>query len=268
VKALGVYVNVEQPDKQFLKNRGVWTDGLTWLYKQDDIGLPEQKEVGCDEANPIDSPTYTELVCSPFLQSSGRGKNKIEDCAPELIEELVNVGVMMSQGAVDTFSSNADGIFTHEKNFFWVDKSAPAELSCGQEPDSVFKRVFYPWDLDAAIGTSDRNVYGSPRKRRGSVDLRQTEMQRVMLGDTTSPGLYRGLYNEALFALSGPDFIKNAQQYLTDMQDVMTPLLEADPNSKIADAASHFDGLRGWLDARAANVAEQVCDDDLTLCGP
>jgi hypothetical protein len=30
----GVYVNVEQPDKTFLKNRGLYTKNETWLYKE------------------------------------------------------------------------------------------------------------------------------------------------------------------------------------------------------------------------------------------
>ncbi len=33
---LGVYVNVEQPDKTFLKNRGIYTKNQTWLYKASD----------------------------------------------------------------------------------------------------------------------------------------------------------------------------------------------------------------------------------------
>ncbi|MFX0095304.1 MAG: hypothetical protein ACFFBD_26455 [Candidatus Hodarchaeota archaeon] len=34
---LGVYVNVEQVDKQFLKNRGMWTKDETWLLKKNFI---------------------------------------------------------------------------------------------------------------------------------------------------------------------------------------------------------------------------------------
>jgi len=35
---LGVYVNVEQPDKRFLENRLLFAQGQAWLYKVSDIG--------------------------------------------------------------------------------------------------------------------------------------------------------------------------------------------------------------------------------------
>jgi hypothetical protein len=38
---IGVYVNAEQRDKQMLRNRGLWTADETWIFDQDDIGVPE-----------------------------------------------------------------------------------------------------------------------------------------------------------------------------------------------------------------------------------
>lgn len=41
---IGVYVNAEQRDKQMLRNRGLWTEDETWIFDQDDIGVPEIEE--------------------------------------------------------------------------------------------------------------------------------------------------------------------------------------------------------------------------------
>jgi hypothetical protein len=51
ITAQGVYVNVEQVDKQFLRNRSLWDSENTWLFYQDDIGIPEFKE-GPTEVSP------------------------------------------------------------------------------------------------------------------------------------------------------------------------------------------------------------------------
>ena len=68
---IGVYVNVEQPDKTFLKNRGLYTTNETWLYKASNVGANYELKVG----NP-DSPTTTDLCYSPFGAEGGGGKGK------------------------------------------------------------------------------------------------------------------------------------------------------------------------------------------------
>lgn len=261
IEPQGVYVNVEQPDKQYLKNRNIWTSDQTWLYKQDDIGAPERKEVGCEDFDEEgDSPTTLSLQCSPFLGSSGKGRNKFvpNDCTPEQLNAEVNMNTMLAQGAVEAFSSNADGMLTHGKNFYWTDRSDP---SCSLILDET-KRSFFPWDLDAAIATSEANVYGKMRKKRGIV---QTEYQRVILGEQS----YRDMYNHNLDILTSPTFIQSAIGYLDLMEPVLTPLLEADPNSKMdGNVSGHFDGLRTWLQSRSDNIQSQLCSDDSNYCAP
>ena len=56
-----VYVHVEQRDKRFLENRGVFVEGLTWLYKVSDVNGLDLKVGG-----PQESPTVEALCYEPF----------------------------------------------------------------------------------------------------------------------------------------------------------------------------------------------------------
>src|SRR5688572_17779891 len=59
-RLIGVFVNAEQRDKQMLRNRGLWTNDETWIFDQDDIGVPE-----IEEGDGF-SPTYDVLCYVPF----------------------------------------------------------------------------------------------------------------------------------------------------------------------------------------------------------
>ena len=57
----GIYVHVEQPDKQFLRNRDQWVTGETWLYKQQEVAVTE-----LHEGSTTPSPTRNVLNYYPF----------------------------------------------------------------------------------------------------------------------------------------------------------------------------------------------------------
>jgi hypothetical protein len=257
----GIFLNVEQRDKQFLKNRGLWVSDATWLYKQDEPTLPpEVKEAPCDVDCDF-SPARTALQCAPFLPQIDKGKNnKLEDCDLEVVDNLVYMPVLLATGAVNAFASNPDELLNHEKNFYSVDYGySPPDPS-----DSFYltprQRIHFPWDLDSAISNIDRNVYGSLRKRRGQIELIQTEYQRVLL-----QGDWRTLYNTNLMSLTDVNTVEAVHDFLDEMQYLLTPFLIADPNSKVGNPVSHFNGLRSWVTERAAIVRDQVCADDPDL---
>lgn len=209
------------------------------------------------------------MPCSPFAVASGKGKNKpaVADCTAGDMDAVIDMNIMLAQGAVEAFSSSADGMFTKGKNYYWVDYAACDDefnADC-QEPLVGSPRAHFEWDLDAAIGKNDANVYGTFRKQRGVTVLQQTEHQRVILNDPS----FRPVYNGMLETIVGDAYIVDgAIAYLNSMEAALTPLLEADPNSKISDAAGHFDALRGWLTDRAAVVRDQVCNDPGYVCAP
>jgi hypothetical protein len=245
----GVYLNVEFVDKYFLAHRGLWQAGSTWLYKQDDIGLPELKETPTGG----DSPAHLALDYSPFQAVRKSGKRILNPTPsdPELetdLNGLINMDSMLRLGAVNAFTDNPDELFNKGKNYHWVDYA-----------DQV--RFYFPWDLDASIRSTTANIYAiaTSTDRRGKVTLSQHPYQSVILNHPR----FRAQYNQILLSLlDGPMHPTLISGDLSQIEAVLTDPLLADPNNKIGSTpdavAGLFNHLRSWLAARATNVRSQA----------
>jgi hypothetical protein len=241
---LGVYVNVEQRDKQFLRNRGIFSSeasSFSWLYEVDDIN-GFAYEVG----GPEHSPAFTTLCYAPFGATSGKKPAACptpSDAALALeLPELIDMPAMLTQGAVDAFTSNGDALFSHGKNYFFAD------FAGGR------KRMYLPWDLDAAITDASAGIYGR-ETRRG---LEQTVWQSVILNHP----VFRRQYNDILLGLTDPEttgpLSEAALQRLLDrVEPVLSQALADDPYMPI-DAEERFAELRTWMANRVASVRAQA----------
>jgi spore coat protein CotH len=233
---LGVYVNIEERDKQFLKNRGLWFEDQTWLYEIDDIGGFE-----LEEGDPH-SPLYTALCYSPF-----QGAKKGGPCATpndatlaSTLPALIDMQAMLTEGAVDAFSSNGDALFTHGKNFRHVDFATPLAL----------KRLYYPWDLDGAITNVDAHIYG---RQSGRNRFTQTPYESVILNHPD----FRVTYNSIMLGMTdpvtGPLSETNLHGFLDAVEPGLATALAEDPYQPI-EATSHFASLHDWVSQRIAIV--------------
>ncbi len=258
VQPQGVYLNVELPDKRFLQNRGLWTSSSTsWLYKQDDIGLPELKEWPNDSAGTAtDSPAYTTLTYSPFREPVVLRK-RIQNPTPSdptLLSELdywINMNSLLTLGAVNAFTANPDELFNHGKNFFWADFGAS---SADHSP-----RLYFPWDLDAAIRDPRGSIYGTISGTGRKTSLKQHPYQSIILNHP----VFRTRYNAIMTGLLDGAFDQTAiDDFISQSQSLLTDALLADPNNKIGQTpeaiAEHFDKLRSWMVARRTSVRAQV----------
>jgi hypothetical protein len=252
----GVYLNVELPDKWFLAHRGLWDSTKTWLYKQDDIGLPELKETPTG----TDSSQYVGLDYSPFQSTRRSGKRILNPTPSDLILEqdlnfLINMESLLRVGAVNAFTDNPDELFNKGKNFFWAD------FTNG-------KRLYFPWDLDASVRTTTAGIYGTVSTTSGkggktSTTVSQHPYQEVILNHPT----FRQHYNSIITGmLSGPLHPDQVTADITRFQELLSEALIADPNNQIGNAdqvAAHFDYLRQWIRTRSANVAKQVSSNNM-----
>ena len=291
---LGVYANVEQVDKTYLKNRDVWVSDQTYLYKQADVNAPEVKEQGCEDAvNAADllySPQYNTLnECNPF----GNGR-RLPDCTAAEVAAYLDAEQMLTQAAIEGFISSQDGFFTKGKNYYYVDYS---DENC-TDADLFMPRTFYEWDLDAAFlneGASPYNggVGGGKGKRNGRRMLKgtatakgeedhnkqrrlpkggntddngdacptdQTDFQRIFFGEQE----YLDVFNSKLRMLvdtNSTSIIGRSKAWLTEMRDNtdLPALLAADPNSKTA--LQDLTNSQTWLDNRQAFVEPLICSD-------
>lgn len=182
---IGLHINVEERDSQFLRNRvlprGTTSEGVTrsWLYEIDDRGAGAFE---LEDGDLPHGPTWTTLCYAPFTV----GNKKNPPCPTPndatlatQLPDLIDMPIMLTQGAVDAFSSNNDALFTHGKNFRHIDFNT-----------TLFptrKRSYLMWDLDAAITDVEANIYAQ-KARRG---FSQTEYQRVILSHPT----FREQYN-------------------------------------------------------------------------
>ncbi len=241
----GVYVNVEQPDKQFLKNRELYSKNETWLYKAGDISTVKLK------VGEADSPTTGILCYSPFVaESKNNGKGGGEQCsvpdsdeamAAEL-KNMIDMKAMLTQAAVEAFVMNPDALFSHGKNFYYIDF-----LSNG-------KRMYLPWDYDASFVSNkpDGSVYGAKKGGR----LSQSVYQQVIINNPE----FRSQYNNIMAGLLNGSLQIDIQiAFLNDLEILLTSALEADSNNNMADSvAERFDALRQWLSRRVISINGQL----------
>jgi hypothetical protein len=252
VDRLGVYVNNEQRDKQFLRNRGLFVSSSTWMYKQDDIGLMEHDVAPSDDPTSAlyDSPAFKALCWSPFQPVSTNTKKgapkptcvaPASDAALEsALDGWIDMDAMLRQGAVDTLTDNGDALFTNGKNYFVVDFATERGL----------KRLYYPWDLDGVFRNTKAGIYGTVGARN---KVTQTPFQSVILNHP----VMRARYNATLTALlDGPLSMPNLHAFLTAAEAAVNPHLQNDPyhNASMGD----FGTLASWLHSRQSQIRAQV----------
>jgi hypothetical protein len=248
---IGLYINVEERDSQFLRNRGLprgtTAEGMrrSWLYEIDDLG-PGSFEL--EDGDLPHSPTWTALCYAPFTV----GNKKRPPCptpddatlAADL-PGLIDMSIMLTQGAVDAFASNGDALFSHGKNFRHID------FNTSLFPDR--KRLYLMWDLDAAITDVETNIYSQK-------EFSQTAYERVILSHPT----FRQEFNAIMTGLldpAGPLSETALHNFLHGVEAAVTPALMADPYAGFGSAeaaATLFSGLRAWVSQRIVNVQGQV----------
>ena len=241
---IGVYVNAEQRDKQMLRNRGLWTADETWIFDQDDIGVPE-----IEEGDGF-SPTYNALCYVPFRVASRKGSGVCATPSDAQLANqlplLINMPGMLTQGAVDAYTDNPDALLSHGKNFQFVDFIDPNNT--GKDT----RRLYFPWDLDAVFRSTSGNIYASGSGRKVSL----SPYQEVILRNPT----FRAQYNQIMLdLLNGPLSVANVQAFLTQAEGVISAALANDPFPTTSGSpAGEFDSLRAWVAARDVNVRTQL----------
>lgn len=239
---IGLYVNAEQRNKQFLRNRFGTTAGK-WLYEVDEANIWEL------EAGDPHSPTWNALCFAPFNQTIYSGKKATGGCPMPsdaqleiLLNQYIEMQAMLTQGAIDALMDNNDALFSHSKNYSFVDF---ADRS---------KRRYFPWDLDAIFRSTTAGIYGSLSSRNR---LTQHPFELTIFNHPA----FRQQYNAILLALTdpaGPLAEAKLHSFLDDVQAAVQPALEEDPYLVAEFRSIEFARLKTWISARIPNVRAQV----------
>jgi hypothetical protein len=245
---MGVYVNAEQRDKQFLKNRALWTAGRTWLYEQEDVGTTAIEE------GDGDSPTQLHLCYSPFRPKGDATCATPGDVAlAGELAEWVNMRAFVAQCAVDAIIDNNDGLCSHGNNMFIAD------FLGGQTSLGGRTRLYFPWDLDSVFGSTTTSIYARSVKR-GAVT--QSPYQSAILNHP----LFRTQYNDALRTLITASLSPlNLRGFLDQLKLTTLPAaLASDPFPTVTgNITDHFNRLGTWITQRVSSINGQ-----LTANGP
>jgi hypothetical protein len=234
----GVYLSVEQRDTRFLRNRGIYTPGDTWLYDVKDPGLFQV------ETGEGDSPTVQQLCYRPF-ETGSAGLCPFPGQAQMVaqLDNLVEMRSMLTMAAIDAFCGNGDAIFTAGKNFTYADFGTA----------SGRKRMYFPWDLDAVLGGNAGGFY-TTNSQYGS----------TILGVPQYRALYSRIMNDLL---CGPMSEQNIIAFIDAMEPILTPHILQDPNSGVEDdVPEFFDNRRNWIRSRITVIGSQV--EGWTPCPP
>jgi len=228
----GLYVNVEQRDKTFLKNRGLWVADQTWLYHLDDIYSDEVK------AGTGDSPVHQYLCYDPFQSPSSGCPTPDAATLFADLDALINMQGMLTMGAVNAFVGHGDSLFSKGKNTMFAD------FSTGR------KREYYPWDLDSVLTKLNFDIF-NPGDHYAD----------VILGITSFRDQYKQVMTDLLM---GPIDEARVSSFLDGMEVLLTPWLESDPNNQIGssqDIAKHFQKKKDWVTDRKIIVLNQIAND-------
>ena len=239
---IGVYVNAEQRNKQFLRNRFGTSSGK-WLYEVDEANIWEL------EAGDPHSPTWNALCFAPFNQSVYSGRKASGGCpAPndnlfdDVLNQYVEMQAMLTQGAIDAFMDNNDALFNHSKNYSFVDFNDGSQ------------RRYFPWDLDAVFRSTSAGIYGSISGKKSIV---QHPYELAILNHP----VFRAQYNAIMLGLfvdpAGPLTEAKLHAFLDAAKAVVQPALDTDPYVGVF-RSGEFDRLKTWISARIPNVAAQV----------
>lgn len=233
--SVGVYTDVEQLEKQFLVNRGLFAGDATWLYEVDDIG-GWALEVGDPH-----SPTFETLCYEPFEAASCAAPDAATLAAE--VAAAVNVPALFAQGATDAFIVSPDALFSHAKNFSYADFAPSLEGAAAP------RRLYFPWDLDAVFHGNDdeRSIYDVAKNGNGDA------YEQAILDSPTLRPVYDDVFCNLV---AGPLAVPGLTKDLDDIEATISAALADDPNA--GDWSGAFDGLRSFVAARVANVAGQL----------
>ena len=224
---LGVYINVEQVDKRFLKTRVGDNDG--WLYKKSGSigdGLKTHETDGL--ADP-----YADYFC--FFENKGCDLQGAETLLAELPNRLL-IEQFLRMGAVNALMGNADSPLLKDNNYYYYD------WGTGLAPH---QRVYFPWDLDTVMNR-DFDVFS------GKVPGGTTMYTDVLFFNWE--GDYRAMMQELATNTNSLDVI---QAELENAVTVAAEVLEADPRLG-GTAQEAADSLYSWWDARLTQVLSQL----------
>jgi hypothetical protein len=217
---IGVYVNVEQVDKRFLRSRGKDDEG--WLYKLsggDDDGYQTNETT----PNPHDA-----RLC--FFGKNPCPVPSAQELATYLPRHL-DIDQMLRFGGINALVANSDGPLVKENNFYFYDDPAGAP------------RLYIPWDLDTTMKNTSLLFGATGSTLYTSVLFTHWEDD------------YDELFTKLL---AGSLSAQTVLAELDRVQTVAGAALDADPAFIGEPIADEIARMKAWWSARHAQITAEL----------
>jgi hypothetical protein len=230
---LGLYSFPEQRDKQFLRNRGMYKPGASWLYEYNTTPILDTT------VSATNSPTFDELCFSPFNTLCSQPDNPSVALGMEAtLQEWIDMRAMLTLASIESFIAYGDGLFTKgNKNVFATDFL----------PGMDQKRKYYAWDLDSGFSSVSWDIYwGGPGQQANR------KYQTEILAHYWFRDVYRHIYSDLL---DGPLSLAALTEFVDQLEVALTPYVLEDP---YINEGGEFEGLRQFFTNRIANVRSQI----------
>ncbi len=245
---MGLYINVEQIDEEFLEDHMPNRHDYGFLYQRTE-NLGEIKETRAGEANPFRFKWY------PFDHPTDVSETSAPSDWVAQTPERVDMDQLLKFGAVEDFISNQDGTINKGNNFYYYDWATNPTDPNLMDPDYKQPRMYFPWDLDTCMtGATTTPIIDD----RGGSFVRglilEQQKNGTPLGYHTFQADYYSTYKSLI---DGPLTTANLQALISSIQAAISAEVAADPYAGVS-ASEEFSRLNSYVAARRTFVNGQL----------
>jgi len=155
---------------------------------------------------------------------------------------MIDMPSMLTYAAVSAFHAGGDQLFTHGKNFYFIDRVG-------------HPRMYVPWDLDSVFGNVNSSIYANSQ----GPNLNPTDYQSSILLNPAFKPQYEQTMADLLAVPLDPVYLNFVLDYL-EQQTLLPLAMQFDPNNNLGNdtVAERFDSLRNWITNRAAVIQNEL----------
>ena len=241
----GLFVNVEQVDKEFLKDHDVNNSG--WLYKMENFGESQRTH----ETNPFE-PNPFKFRWYPFDHEADATLTTQPVDWLTQAQWRVDMDHLIKLAVAENFAAGTDALVMKGTNYWFYDWSTnPLDYN---DPAYQQPRLYFAWDLDAAMKTQQtsmsitNNLGGNFSKGL----INELDGNSNPYPYHTFKGDYLSTYKSMI---DGPLAQNTLLAEVNAIQVVYGPAITADP---YGGGTAQFDTLRTFINNRFASVKAQL----------